>query len=138
MWNTTSQPDEMEISKAVKSGLRRVHFNLDQVGKFLKMAAGTNKFMSSQGLLVNMAKDLKDYCNSSYITGQLKISPETDRTQTKLTIDLYLSHYDTKDHSVAIDTSSLLFLSNALWLHIEKVVALNRTTEKVYISMKED
>merc|ERR1719506_1314336 len=61
------------------------------------------------------------------------IEAAKDDTETKLTIDLYTSHYDLNDHYVYLNTTDLLEISNVLWLFKDKIMLLDRPEDdKLY------
>jgi len=93
--------------------INRTHWNMCMFGEFLWMAA-TNGFKQSQGMAKERATKLLRVMFVPIMDMVLK-SENGDDTETKLTIDLYMSHYDMTRHYVTIWTFDLLRLSNILF-----------------------
>jgi len=109
-----------QFNKKVKDQMKRVHFNVRQLGKFLKKAA-SNDFSVSQHIVRQMGKDIKEQSLFDFVKKNLDVE---DDTETNLTIDLYVSHYDMTERYVILNTIDLMHLGNAIWLNRLKVVSL--------------
>eukprot|EP00929_Paragymnodinium_shiwhaense_P030762 TRINITY_DN17377_c0_g1_i1.p1 TRINITY_DN17377_c0_g1~~TRINITY_DN17377_c0_g1_i1.p1 ORF type:complete len:1888 (-),score=508.37 TRINITY_DN17377_c0_g1_i1:111-5774(-) len=115
-----------KTEKKVQDAIRRVQFNLKQLGRFLQKGA-QNDFTAGEIQLQLFANEVRTRVMHKFVVD--KVSLMTDDTETSLTIDLYTSHYDTKDHYVIVPTVDLLHTSNALWLYQAEVFALDRPDE---------
>jgi len=119
------------LDKKVKEMVKKTHFNMNQLGVFFQKAA-ENDFLASQPLPKNFASYLMEPLDGrsgdkskvsegggrgymDRIVERILIKAE-DLTETKLTVDLYKSHFDLSQHYVSLNTSILLQLSNALFI----------------------
>lgn len=95
-----------------------LYSNLETIGQFFQCAA-YNEFD------VSAPHTIKEDANNDFSRNcmmQVKeMAKDKDETQTKLTTDLYQSHFDTAVHHIQLGTSTLLHLSNALWAFKEQV-----------------
>lgn len=118
-------PDTREIDEALPEALKRMHYNLNQLGKFLVMAARKD-FKTGQSNIQSFANSL-----SGFLLPFAKQQAEQgqDDLSVRLTVDLYTSHYDVREHFVMMRTTELLHLSNSLWLHASEVIPGERPQE---------
>mmetsp|Transcript_53968 Transcript_53968/g.94678 ORF Transcript_53968/g.94678 Transcript_53968/m.94678 type:complete len:2213 (-) Transcript_53968:70-6708(-) len=110
--------------------VQRVHFNMRNLGKFIRKTA-TMDFEPSQSQIKLYAERIQKFYLSHYVKKQLEGA--LDPTETMLTIDLYTSHYDIDDNFVQVNAIDLLELGNALWLFKDKIVLVDKMEEdKLY------
>lgn len=95
---------------ALVSNITRVKEFLDRMMYEVNSDKGFSQ--KEHQLLISIAKNIKPVL-LRYIKEQ-GTKDITDDTDTKLTIDLYVSHFDRRKHVVTVQTSDLLKLSNML------------------------
>jgi len=120
---------EQMVQRADEKSSRRIKFpdfnlcmqNLSQLGAFLTHSAQAERIGASP------SKMLIDFVKKMF-HGQIDniMGDEEDKCETALTGDLYKSHFDVEEYSVAMDTKHLLNLSNALWVFKDKVILLEK------------
>jgi len=129
-----AKADESHATELTSDGIRRVHFNMRQLGRFLK-AGANDDWKATQNMLRRFGVDVKERSMMHFV--KRKIENVLDDTETKLTIDLYLSHYDLSEHRTMLSTSDLLHLSDALWAFTEEDDGLYPLLDKIQPKMSE-
>jgi len=94
-----------------------------QVEKLATMSMEESAQKSEEAGVRDAANQLKDHtCNALMRMLQEKGGTDgyhKDDTETQLTVDLYTSHYNMKEHTVSMATSDLLYLTNILHTYME-------------------
>jgi alpha-tubulin suppressor-like RCC1 family protein len=119
---TKNSGKNKKIQKDTKDMVEKVHFNLRNIGVFLRRAV-SDEFKPSDMVFRQLGHDLLKGENS-LLSGFIKkrMNSVHDDTEANLTIDLYLSHYDIgRERFITLQTHDLLRLSNALWIFQESV-----------------
>lgn len=96
-----------------------VDHNIKQLADlFEEVPKTSNSKDSAKPYLVNMAKTLKVEMLKSIME---QVTGVVDDTDTQLTVDLYVSHFDRTPHVVAMRTPTLMKLSNLLSENLSKL-----------------
>lgn len=95
-----------------------VGFNLDKICELLEAITSEDVVQSGQDLLASIAKTTRPEMLKLVMD---KVEDCFDDTDTLVTIDIYLSHFDRTVHSIQVRTSMLMRLSNLLRRNLTKL-----------------
>jgi len=126
---TRYSPDNAKTQAVLNSKVdiqvAKVHFNCAQLGRFLRLGS-FGMFSAVQQILMQTATKVRKYM-AGKMQKQICVFPEhgvVPVIETKLTIDLYESHYDLNNHFVSMSTSELLYLSNLLTIYKDDIILI--------------